>query len=602
MGTTVGAGGSEAVSAAVRRFVVAAADGVATALWRRPTRAVTPVPARLAAWLLGVYACWTAVLVALAAVRPLYRAVDGWATFAGAAVLSIIGMAVALRWPLAGWRVVTFPLVVNIVVTLDAVRHATAFLLAPSVCIVLAVVGLQHAVRTAAATGAVSVAAMVAVAVANRDANILAAIPLAVITVIGAATLRARADLVTGVHGALSVRAMAEAAADGLARALWRRESRTPWPPGIGGALLGVAAAGWTVLLAASLLTIFFAPVQAVPPAPVGLLLLAVAVVAMAVAVRRPVWAWRVVALGPLVALLNTGFPSGLALTYLHTTTVVVIGLIGLRHPVRTAVAAGGVSSLALYVIDGLSPNAGLGAPIPFIMAMVVVTGLVRSRRLARIALEAERERSAAARAERAVLAERARIAREMHDVVAHHMSLIAVRCESAPYRLAGLDGAAGAEFSEVATAAREALVEMQTLLGVLRGPDQAVEHSPQPGLADVAGLLDAAVAAGTAVTWSVTVEKLPEPLGRTVYRVVQQALSNAAQHARGAPVEVVIAESGDAVRVVVVNGAGAGSEQLAGSGQGLIGMRERVELHGGRLDAGPEPDGGFAVRAELPT
>lgn len=600
----MGAGGSDAVSAGVRRFAVAAADGLATALWRRPERAATPLPARFAAWLLGIYACWTAVLVAIAAVRPLYRGVDGWAAFACAALLSIIGMGVALRWPLAGWRVVAFPLVVNIVVALEAVRYATAFLLAPSVCVVLAMVGIQHAARTAAAAAAVSVAAMVAVAVANRDANILAAIPLAVIAVIGAATVRARTDLVAGAHGPLPLRAMAAAAADGLARALWRREARTPWPAGIGGALLGVAAAGWTVLLVASLLAVLLTPVPVLPPAPVGLLLIAGAVVAMVVAVWRPVWAWRIVAVGPLAALLGPSFPNLLGQTYLQTTTVVVIGLVGLRHPVRTAVAAGGITSLALFVIDRLSPSPGFTAPIPFIVATVVVTGLLRSRRLARLALEAERQRSAAAQAERAVLAERARIAREMHDVVAHHMSLIAVRCESAPYRLAGLDGAAGAEFGEVAAAAREALVEMQTLLGVLRGPDQAVEHAPQPGLADVAGLRDTAVAAGAAVTWSVTVENLPEPLGRTVYRIVQQALSNAAQHARGAPVEVVIAESGGAVRVVVVvvNGAGAGSTQLARSGQGLIGMRERVELHGGRLEAGPEPDGGFAVRAELPT
>ena len=180
-------------------------------------------------------------------------------------------------------------------------------------------------------------------------------------------------------------------------------------------------------------------------------------------------------------------------------------------------------------------------------------------------------------------------------------MSMIAVRCETAPYRLGELPDPARTELAEVAAAAREALTEMQNLLGVLRSDEQAPDRAPQPGVADLEPLLVDARAAGADLTWDVDAGEVPAPLGLTVYRIVQQGLANAAQHAGGAPVRVVVGRTAERLTVEIVNGAGTGPS-VPGSGQGLRGMAERVEVHGGTLATGPDADGGFSVRAELPT
>ncbi|MGR7026841.1 sensor histidine kinase [Geodermatophilus sp. URMC 62] len=226
------------------------------------------------------------------------------------------------------------------------------------------------------------------------------------------------------------------------------------------------------------------------------------------------------------------------------------------------------------------------------------------SRQSARAALRTEQQRAEEALARQGALAERARIAREMHDVVAHSMSMIAVRCETAPYRLGGLSEPVRAEFAEVAGAARQSLAEMQDLLGVLRSDDRS-ERAPQPGLTDVPDLLRAARDAGARVTAEVQVPPVPPALGLTAYRIVQQGLANAAEHAPGAPVHVRLARAGDALTVDVVNGPPPAppvrDDDRPGRGAGLPGMRERAAVHGGTVDAGPTPDGDFALTARLP-
>jgi len=245
-------------------------------------------------------------------------------------------------------------------------------------------------------------------------------------------------------------------------------------------------------------------------------------------------------------------------------------------------------------VAVGALPMSLLGVLVP-----VLVGVLLAARQDAGSALVQEQERRAAAQAERGALAERARIAREMHDIVAHHMSMIAVRCETAPYRLDGLAEPAAEEFGQVAGAAREALAEMQTLLGVLRADDQPGARAPQPGLADVERLLSDTADAGTDLRWSLHTGPVPDQVGLSAFRIVQQALANAAQHAPGAPVRVHVAVGPSALDIEVVNGPGSGQGR-PGGGTGVTGMRERAELHDGHVDAGPE-DGGFAVRATLP-
>jgi signal transduction histidine kinase len=201
--------------------------------------------------------------------------------------------------------------------------------------------------------------------------------------------------------------------------------------------------------------------------------------------------------------------------------------------------------------------------------------------------------------------------------VVAHHMSMIAVQAETAPYRLAAKPGVSGLpepvqeEFAALSQAARDALTEMRGLLGVLRspegdgaGPDSGAELAPQPRLDDVPDLVAAARAKGARVTLQMpdNSKKLPQGVGLTVYRIVQESLSNAARHAPGAAISVVVEQEAPYVRITVKNDPPATSQPRAdGTGHGLTGMRERVALLGGQLRTGPEPDGGFAVRAVLP-
>jgi signal transduction histidine kinase len=237
--------------------------------------------------------------------------------------------------------------------------------------------------------------------------------------------------------------------------------------------------------------------------------------------------------------------------------------------------------------------------------AVAVAADSVSSRRRAQVALTVLAERTELNQAQLTVLEERTRIARELHDVVAHHMSLIAVRAETAPYRLADLPDPVQAEFLALSEAAREALVDMRRLLGVLRQEQQA-GLAPQPQLSDLPDLVESARLAGVPVKLSapVALDGVPAAVGVCAYRIVQESLSNAGQHAPGAAVTVSVDHDASSVTLRVANGPGdqAGSPPPgARSGHGLAGMRERVALLGGSLTAGPAADGGFVVAAVLP-
>ncbi|MFC7590366.1 sensor histidine kinase [Nonomuraea antimicrobica] len=210
----------------------------------------------------------------------------------------------------------------------------------------------------------------------------------------------------------------------------------------------------------------------------------------------------------------------------------------------------------------------------------------------------------------RRLLEERARVARELHDLVAHHMSVIAVQAATAPYRIkGGVSGEVAREFRDINAAASASLGEMRQLLGVLRGDRDGPLTEPQPGLGELAELVESARRAGTPVRMELQ-EPVPElgaSVSLTVYRIVQEALSNVIKHANGAPTAVTIGRDGADLVVEVVNEAGAesasgaGAGAGAGAGFGLVGMRERVTLLGGELFAGTRADGRYAVRAVLP-
>jgi len=248
--------------------------------------------------------------------------------------------------------------------------------------------------------------------------------------------------------------------------------------------------------------------------------------------------------------------------------------------------------------------NGPAAATIIFTATAIAVDS-IGSRLRAQRALAVQTERAEEERARRAVLEERTRIARELHDVIAHHMSLLAVRAETAPYRLSDLPQPAQAEFGSLSEVAREALTEMRRLLGVLRH-DQPADRAPQPELANLPALVETARRAGLTVELSVPagLHQVPSGVGICAYRIVQESLSNASQHAPGAAVTVSVDRDSGAVVLRVANGPGGSPGPLAneqGPGYGLAGMRERVALLGGSLLAGPSPDGGFVVSAVLP-
>jgi signal transduction histidine kinase len=341
-----------------------------------------------------------------------------------------------------------------------------------------------------------------------------------------------------------------------------------------------------------------------------GQLLLAVPAVApLPLAAKRPMLAWRIgwlaLLLVPLVpAAWWGGWPWGPG-QILAMLGVFVLAGIRQQRPELLWMWALSLIPWCLWLIADIPNLNGPASSVVVFTAGVIALDSIGSRLRAQDSLIAQTERAEAERARRAVLEERARIARELHDVVAHHMSLIAVRAETAPYRLTDLSESAQAEFSSLSEVAREALAEMRRLLGVLRH-DQPAALAPQPQLSDLPALVDAARQAGAPVEFSAPTALGQVPAGVAVcaYRIVQESLSNAGQHAPGAPITVSVDAGPGAVLLRVANGPGGhpapnGTEHRPG--HGLTGMHERVALLGGSLTAGPAPDGGFVVSAVLP-
>jgi len=191
-----------------------------------------------------------------------------------------------------------------------------------------------------------------------------------------------------------------------------------------------------------------------------------------------------------------------------------------------------------------------------------------------------------------------------LHDVVAHHMSVVALQAEAAPYKIDGLPPTALRSFEVIRDSARQALSETRRLVGLLREEDEAAERSPQPSLERLDELLEAARQAGLTVESQII--GVPEPIDAGVdvsaYRIVQEALSNAARYAPGARTRVEVRYGPASLLVQVVDdGAAEGVPSEPGGGHGLVGMRERVAMVGGTLSTGPREGGGFTVTAELP-
>nr|BEK67366.1 hypothetical protein KPHV_45930 [Kitasatospora purpeofusca] len=248
-------------------------------------------------------------------------------------------------------------------------------------------------------------------------------------------------------------------------------------------------------------------------------------------------------------------------------------------------------------------------------------TAAVRARRLHRAAIEErgwllERERESASRT--AVDAERARIAAELHDIVSHNVSLMVVQAGAAREVLATMPEEAAAAMSAVESAGRNTMTELRHLLGLLApaqdGDDEPydVDLSPQPSLSRLSPLIDRIAFAGLPVEMRISGEPRPLPTGIdvTAYRIIQEALTNALKHGDGAKAEVTVRYADNHLRVEVLN---SGPSVLSGSrpttapgkadgtGRGLLGLRERVAVYGGDLDARRRLGGGYRVRARIP-
>jgi signal transduction histidine kinase len=240
--------------------------------------------------------------------------------------------------------------------------------------------------------------------------------------------------------------------------------------------------------------------------------------------------------------------------------------------------------------------------------ALVVFSFLVRWLVLSRRALAKQEEVNEVERARRTVLEEKARIARELHDIVAHHMSMVVVQAQSAPYRLGDVTPEIRAEFDSIGETGRAALNEIRGLLGVLRSDAEATQVAPQPGALQLDELLAGSARAGIPLVWNVDGDRtrVSASTGLVAYRIVQESITNAVRHAPGSQIEVSVEFGPASTHVRVANGPSAGgsastSPDTAG-GNGIRGMVERASAVGGMVDAGPQPGGGFEVRAVLPT
>lgn len=278
---------------------------------------------------------------------------------------------------------------------------------------------------------------------------------------------------------------------------------------------------------------------------------------------------------------------------------------------------AGGALGSILVALVAARPPATSGAIIADLIVFWSITAaamlgatLVTNWQDVRRQLLREQQISASELTRREIAEERTRIARELHDVVAHGMSAIQVQASSARYRIPSLSEEAAEEFDDLAATARAAMGEMRRLLGVLRSEDTVVETAPQPGVGELAGLVARASRAGGAVRIddrlaAPDVAALDPAVSLTVYRIVQEAISNVARHATGAATVVTLDRSGDAIDVSVRNERAPGRPASAPApdtgGHGIRGMRERAALLGGSLEAERTDDGGFVVHARIP-
>src|SRR5712692_1697036 len=313
---------------------------------------------------------------------------------------------------------------------------------------------------------------------------------------------------------------------------------------------------------------------------------------------------------GAFAARVSLGFNPGIAGFGLLVAMYSVAAYeVGARRLVFLVVA--GLGFVAGFVVFGVTGNPrsfAITVPSLFFVAAWLIGDYLSTRRayvaqLEERAARLERERDQDRRL--AADEERTRIARELHDVVAHDVSVIAIQAGAARAVQASKPEAAAQALGLIETTARETLIELNRLLGVLRGGNGATpDRSPQPGIAQLAGLVEELRAAGLEVDARVEgkPEPLPPALDLSAYRILQEATTNVLKHARARHVDIRVRYTHRVLALEIRDdGAGDGGDPASSSGHGLIGMRERVALFGGKLHTGRNRAGGFSVHARLP-
>ncbi|KAB2590085.1 sensor histidine kinase [Streptomyces arboris] len=289
---------------------------------------------------------------------------------------------------------------------------------------------------------------------------------------------------------------------------------------------------------------------------------------------------------------------------------VVVMVVVAARTRPRTAVWMWTVTLLFGLLLEGGDPT--VTAPMAVLSAFaLLVVALVHIRRDAEQEVrEAEREITvqrtvtAVERDRRTLLEERTTIARELHDVVAHHMSVVAIQAEAAPYRVENPPPELEQAFVTIRENAVAALTELRRVLGVVRAEDYEAPDAPQPTLAVLDGLLDNVRETGLETEKVITgaVRELPQGVELSAYRIIQEALSNTLRHAPGATARVEIAYVLGGIGLRIVNGPPRGLVKPSpGAGHGITGMRERVAMLNGAMTAAAAEDGGYEVAVFLP-
>lgn len=316
-------------------------------------------------------------------------------------------------------------------------------------------------------------------------------------------------------------------------------------------------------------------------------------------AVVQTVWFWVLFPpdqqppLVPFVQLLVVVYTAGAYTEGRAARAALVVVALGLVSDLPTVLAGKPVGQVA---------GADVALLVAFTFGLVFAGLRHRADEQEQRAVRAERERLEVA--ERAAAEERARIARELHDVISHDVSLIVLRA-SVERRVHEGDDATAQALASIESTGREALTELRRMLGVLRRHGGEAPLEPQPGMAQLPDLVEQTRAAGQPVDLVVHGDPVAVPPGLDIaaYRIVQEALTNVTKHAVGAPVTATVRYGRGSLDIEVVNGA-AGTERdpaPARGGHGLAGMRERVALFGGSLEASPDDDGGFRLRASLP-